>query len=354
MKDDQQLEQVRKRINEIDDKINDLLAQRAECAVEVKKIKGGAAVYRPKREAEILGRVAKEHTGALPSESVKAVFTEVIAACRNLEETLKVAYLGPAGSYSHEIAEKLHGKTCEFISEPSLRGVLQAVEQGRADVAVIPIENSSEGPVIEAQKLLQHTDLKISREPTLPILHNLMGKCKLEDVEVVYAHPHALGQCREWLLTNLPHANLISEASNSEAAKRAAKEKNAAAIASVEAAEIYDLDVIASTINDEPGNQTRFLVLSHDSAERTGDDKTSTIITIKDEYGSLYSLLGVFVKYKIDLTNLKSQPAKGNTHHFFIEFISHHDDPQTAEALQEIKAHSSNCKVLGSYPREGR
>lgn len=352
MSDESALNQIRNDIDAIDDKINGLLAQRAKLAVEVKRIKGGSAVYRPKREADILARVSKEHVGPLPKASVESIYTEIIAACRNLEETLKVAYLGPPGSYSHTAAQKLHGKTSNFLDEPTLKHVISAVEQGAAEVAVVPIENTTEGPIVETQKLLHETDLKISRELSIPIVHNLLSKTSIDDIQVIYAHPQALGQCRVWLQTNAPKAKLVGTTSNSEAANQAREEAHSAAIASAEAAELYDLNILERSINDEPGNQTRFLVLSNTPAEPTGNDKTTTIITLKDKYGSLHDLLGVFVAHKIDLYNLKSQPAKAGLHNFFIEFAGHVSEPHVAKALEEIKEHADACKIIGSYPKE--
>lgn len=349
---EEELKNLRTKIDTVDGQINKLLAQRARYAEDVKKAKKNDVVYRPEREAAILDRVLQEHDGPLPPASVKAVFAEIIAACRNLEERLKVTYLGPAGSYSYAMAQKKHGKTSEFIAQPTLKNVITAVEQGKADVGVVPIENSTEGPVVEMQKLLQVTDLQVTNEATLPITHNLLANCELDDVRTVYAHPQSLGQCRIWMQSNLPKARIVSATSNSEAAQQAVEHKHAAAIGSIEAGEIYRLGVLAEAINDEPGNQTRFLTLGKNGTAPTGNDKTTIIVTLKDKYGSLYSLLGEFVKYKIDLTNLKSQPASGGLHTFFIEFVGHKDDENVAQALQDIKEHSTQCKIIGSYPKE--
>ncbi len=353
MSTENKLQKLRKEIDAVDDQINDLLTTRSRLAVEVKQVKGDTPVYRPKREAEILQRMSRNHKGELPEQSVRSIYMEIIAACRNLEEQLKVAYLGPAGSYSHAAALKLHGKTSNFIAEPTLKHVITAVEQGGAEVAVVPIENTSEGPIVETQKLLYDTDLTISQELTIPIVHNLLAKTNVEDVKTVYAHPQALGQCRIWLQTHMPKAHLIGTTSNSEAAKMARDHVHSAAIASLEAADLYGLNVLIRSINDEPGNQTRFLVLSKIAAEPTGNDKTTTIITIKDQYGSLYNLLGVFVRHKIDLGNLKSQPSKAGLHNFFIEFTGHVTEPHVTLALEEIKEHADACKIIGSYPKEG-
>lgn len=352
MSQDEPLQKVRGQIDDIDDQINSLLAKRAACAQEIKRLKHGKTIYRPKREAEILSRMVAEHSGDLPKESLRAIYTEIIAACRNLEQTLTVAYLGPPGSYSFAIAQKLFGSSSEFLSQQTLKEVIVAVEQGKADVGVVPIENSTEGPVVEVQKLLHQTDLQVLSEAVLPITHTLLSNIPLEEVKTVYAHPQSYGQCRMWMQTNLPRAHVVSATSNSEAARMAAEHKHAAAIASREAGELYGIAVVSEAINDESGNETRFLTLGKQPAEPTGRDKTTIIVTLKDKYGSLYSLLGEFVKFKIDLTNLKSQPVGGGLHTFFIEFLGHKDDPNVAQALKDIQAHSTQCKIIGSYPRE--
>lgn len=352
MSTEKNLQDLRADIDQLDDQINDLLADRARLALAVKRIKGDAPVYRPKREAEILERMSDKHKGDLPKQSIRAIYVEIIAACRNLEDQLRVAYLGPAGSYSHAAALKLHGSTSNFMAEPTLKHVISVVEQGGAEVAVVPIENTTEGPVVEAQKLLYDTTLTVSQELTIPIVHNLLSKTSIDDIKTVYAHPQALGQCRIWLQTHVPRAHLVSTSSNSEAAKLASEHAHSAAVASKEAAELYELSVLSQSINDEPGNQTRFLVLGNTPAEPTGNDKTTTIVTIKDEYGSLYNLLGVFVRHKIDLSNLKSQPSRAGLHNFFIEFTGHTSQPHVALALAEMREHADACKIIGSYPKE--
>ncbi len=352
MKNQDEINNLRTQIDNVDDQINDLLAKRAALAVEVKKVKNGSQVFRPNREAEIIARATKTHTGPLSNEAVAAVFTEIIGACRNLEQTLRVAYLGPIGTYSYEMARKEFGSTSEFVAELTLKSAFEAVELGRAEICVIPIENSSEGPVVEAQKLLHDTELHVIRETTLPISHNLLSKAPLDSIKTIYAHPQSLGQCRFWLQSHVPDAALVTTTSNSEAAKMAATQKNTAAIAGLVAAEIYDVPILVAGINDESGGKTRFFTLSRDQADATGDDKTGVIVTLKDKPGSLYSLLGEFVKYKIDLTNLKSQPTTRGLHTFFIEFIGHVSEKYVASALADIQAHADECKVIGSYPRE--
>lgn len=352
MTKEEDIQAIRRQIDTVDDEINALLALRAECAIDMKRAKGEAPIYRPSREALIIKRMQSENKSKLPAESVAAIFTEIVASCRNLEQRLNVVYLGPEGSYSHEAAQKMFGTSSDFIPQLSLREVIRKVEADPTAVAFLPIENSSEGAVIETHRLLLSTPLQITGEYTLPIKHCLLSMAQdLAAIKVVHAHPQALGQCREWLQRNLPHAELINESSNSQAAMVALKKPATAAIASQQAAMIVGIPVLKTGINDFSGNQTRFVALSTYETQPTGDDKTSIICTVRDKVGALHELLGIFEKHKLSLVRLESQPHPDHQYAFYIDFDGHSSTPAIAQALEELTEASRSCKILGSYPK---
>ncbi len=345
------LDELRDQIDRIDDDILRLLNARAEKAHEVKNAKGGGVIYRPEREASIVRRMTgQKHT--LPGPSRAAIYREIIAACRNLEQQLRVSYLGPAGSYSHEAALALAGSSSELIAATSITATLRAAEHGDADAALLPIENSSEGMVSETHKLLRGTGLKIIAEIVLPINHCLLSKEKsLDGINVVYAHPQALGQCRQWLQTHLPGTELVAEPSNSRAAEVAAKSQHAAAIASAKAAELFNLRVHARNINDEPANQTRFVLLGKELPSPTGHDQTSLICLVKNTPGALHGLLAVFADAGINMTRLESQPVSASEYAFYIDLDGHQSESNISTALARAAEITISCTNLGSYPK---
>ena len=344
--------EIRAQIDAIDDEINVLLARRAACGIAMKAAKGGKNIYRPAREQQIIKRVLAGHRGVLPQAVVRAIFTEIIASVRNLEESLTVACLGPAGSYSHEAARRYFGSTSQIMPVESLAEVVRAVEAGNAKAGLLPIENSTEGSVAETHKLLAATNLKIIGETTLTVRHCLLSKAtQLKNVKRVYSHPQALGQCRQWLQRHLPHADLVSQPSTSRGVELAAQDPTAAAIAGEQAAELSGMPLLARGINDEPDNQTRFIALAHMAVEPTGDDKTSILCTVRDKPGALHELLGVLAERGITLTRLESQPSGNDSYMFYIDFLGHQADSTVADALKALQLLTKTCKILGSYPK---
>lgn len=345
-----ELQKARAEIDALDDQLLDILKRRAELAVKVKSLKSGT-VYKPAREAEILQRVTAANHGPLPGEAVAAIFQEIISSCRNLEAPLRIAYLGPEGTYSHEAAIALFGKTSLGHPEISLTQVLLAAENGSTDVALLPCENSSEGAVSETHRILLKTDLKIIREYTMPIRHALLSTChKVEDIKTVYSHPQSLGQCREWLQHHIPEASLVSANSNSEAVLKAADDSNAAAVASARTSVLYGVPILADNIQDNPDNRTRFIVVGREEADPTGKDKTSIICSVNDKPGALHELLGLFAEQNITLTRLESRPTSNNSYLFYIDFKGHKNDPIVASVLKKLAVTARSCKILGSYP----
>ncbi|HET7673062.1 MAG TPA: prephenate dehydratase [Candidatus Saccharimonadales bacterium] len=352
----QDIEDIRKKIDELDIKIMELLNKRAEQALKIKKTSAGQAPIRPERESDVVRKLVKANKGPVPDNALRQIFTQIIASFRDemqLDKPVSVSYLGPAGTYSEEAAIKLFGNTIELRPEQTVLGVIRAVEGGSVNIAVLPIENSSEGPVIETHRLLQRTGTRIIAEVTLPVIHCLLSKsADLDEIKTVYAHPQALGQCRNWLATHLPKARQMPCASNSAAAELAAKKENTAAIAGKKAGQIYGLEVLQAGINDQPGNETRFIALGNLDTQPTGSDKTSVIIVLNDKPGALYEVLGILADAGISMTRLESRPYGKGQYAFYIDFAGHFKDAKIAEALDKVDKNTRVCHVLGSYPME--
>lgn len=343
---------IREQIDKVDDQINELLSRRAELAVAIGEIKGGRNIYRPSRETSILRKVSEHHLGLLPESSVKAIFSEIIAASRNLESCLRVACLGPVGSYSCEAAVSLVGSTSEIVPAVTMNESVRMTEAGDTDAALIPIENSIEGSVMEAHKLLTQTNLRIIAETEHQIQHCLLSKAKnLEQVKTVYGHQQALCQCREWLRSHMPKVELSVQPSTSRAAELSVSDTTTAAVASGKLASKLELRVLSREISDQPNNRTRFLLLGTAETEPTGNDKTSIICSTADEPGALYRLLGIFEAHEINLTRLQSLPGLQGEYNFYIDFSGHEKDNNVMKAVLEIHKITRNFKMLGSFAR---
>lgn len=351
---DQQLQKLRNEIDALNKEIVAVLSKRALIAQQIGATKKPDEVYQPAREALVLAQVRAQNGGPLSDGALTGIFTEIIGACRNLERRLRVAYLGPEGTYSEEAAVRFAGSSSEFVPCPTIDDAVQAVQSGQADIVVVPVENSTEGAVHRTLDILLETNLKINGEVLLPIHHQLLGKqAELSEVQEVLGHPQALAQCRQWLAKHMPHATLVPVSSNGEAAKRAAKDPVKAAIAGTRAAHIYALPVLGANIEDSAGNTTRFLVLGSQELPATGYDKTSLVCSIPNRAGSLHKLLGIFAKHHINLTKLESRPAATAPweYVFYIDADGHRLDKDMAEALQAVQEHAGMTKMLGSYPK---
>lgn len=350
------LGKIRSEIDTTDDQILELLNKRAKLALSIKKTSGGQAAIRPDREIEIIRRLNESNKGPLPSEAVRSIYTQIIAAFRDqlqLDRPISVGYLGPEGTYCEEAAQKLFGGTVSLVSEETITGVFRDVQAGTTQLAVVPIENSSEGAIRETHSLLINTDVKIVGEISLPIVHCLLSNQKdIKSIKRVYAHPQSLGQCRIWLATHLPNAALVPQSSNASAAQMVANTRDSAAIAAKSAADIYSLNVLEIAINDQPANKTRFIALGNFATKPTKQDKTSLICVAKDKPGALYELLGVLASHKISMTRLESQPYEQGQYAFYIDFGGHVNEPNIKQAIAEIDSMAKLCKVLGSYPAE--
>ncbi|HUP26486.1 MAG TPA: prephenate dehydratase [Candidatus Limnocylindrales bacterium] len=346
------LDKVRQKIDGIDDTILNLLKARGELALHIKGLKQGGSTYRPERESEILHRLLNTNQGPLPEQAIESIYRQIISACRNLQKKITVAYLGPEGTYSHEATLKMFGVTADLVPHMSLPEAVRSAEKGTTDVVLLPIENSTEGAVIETHRLLLKSDLKVCAELIIPINHCLLTKArKLSDIKVIHAHPQALGQCREWLQLHVPGAELINEASNGQAALNVKKKSKHAAIAGPQASAIFDVPVLVSGISDSANNYTRFIVLRQSAALPTGNDKTSMICSVRDKVGALHELLSILAKHHVNLVRLESQPHADHEYVFYIDIEGHQAMPAIGKALDELSKAAKTCKILGSYPK---
>lgn len=357
MTDDKQLRAIRSRIDQIDQQLQDLITERARCAQEVARNKviaeDTSEYYRPEREAQILRKVIQRNQGPLPDETVARLFREIMSACLSLQHPMKVAYLGPEGTYTQAAVIKHFGHAAATASLGSIDEVFRDVEANAAHYGVVPIENSSEGAVDHTLDMFIASPLKICSEIELRIHHCLLSKAdSIDQVERIYGHQMALAQCREWLEAHAIQIERIAVNSNAGAAKRAAEEKGAAAIASETAAEIYQLNKLATSIEDRPDNTTRFLVIGRQMPPSSGRDKTSLLVSAANKSGALYRLLKPLSTHNISMTRIESRPSRQGLweYIFFIDIEGHIDDANVAAAMQDFESEAAMVKVLGSYP----
>lgn len=348
------IENLRKKIDGIDKKILTLLNERAQTSQVIgeNKIKSKQPIYSPDREQMILRHLKESNNGPLSDEALEAIYREIMSSSLSLEKLKQIAYLGPEGSFTHMAAQKKFGSQVDFLSCNSISEVFQKVEHDECEYAVVPVENSTEGAVTHTFDLLIDSELKICSQILLKISHNLLSKSNQKDIKYIYSNPQAFGQCRNWLLQNLPNAGQIWVPSTTQAAQRAAVEKYSAAIASSLAAKVYNLPIIRRDIQDIANNTTRFLVLATHDVLPTGKDRTTILFSIKDKVGALHAMLNPFYKNNINLTKIESRPSKKKIwdYFFFVDFEGHRLDTHVKEALDQLEEMCKYLKVVGSYP----
>lgn len=348
------LKNLRRRIDGLDKKIIQLLNARTKISLDVAKFKrkSGKSVYSPDREREVLREIAKSNKGPLTSRALEAIYREIMSASLSIGAALKIAYLGPEATFTHLAALKRFGSQVKYIPCYNISDVFAEVEKGNADYGVVPIENSIEGAVSHTLDMFIDSDLKICAQVILDVAHNLLGNCSVNKIKRVYSISQVFGQCRIWLQNNLPAVERIEVSSTTRAAQIAAGEKNSACVASLLAAKVYKLKVLASDIEDSPHNITRFLVVGTTEVPVTEHDKTSIMFSIKDKVGALHEMLMPFKKYGINLTKIESRPSKKKAwdYYFFVDLEGHHGNPRVKKALAELESKCNFLKILGSYP----
>jgi len=353
---EQRLGALREKIDALDAQIVELLNRRASCALEVGEVKRevAAPVFRPEREAQVIARLRALSRGPLGGAAIESVYREVISACRELERRMRVAYLGPPGTFSEQALLAYFGAAVDPVACPSIDEVFRTVEAGGADFGVVPVENSSEGAVNRSLDLFLQTPLRICGEISVPVRHNLLTASGVMDgVERICAHAQALAQCMGWLDRNHPGIERVPVASNAEGARLASLEPRTAAVAGDVAAARYGLKTVAAGIQDDPHNRTRFAIIGHYDCAPSGDDQTSMILSVPDRAGAVHSLIEPLARHGVSMKRFESRPARQGTweYYFYIDIIGHQRDPAVAAALAELRAQAAYCKVVGSYPR---
>jgi chorismate mutase / prephenate dehydratase len=351
---------IRKRIDDVDRQIQALISERARYAQQVGISKGELAsavdYYRPEREAEVLRAVLERNDGPLRDEEMLRLFREIMSACLAQQEPLKIAYLGPEGTFTQTAVYKHFGHSVRGLPFSSIDEVFQEVESGSADFGVVPIENSTEGTVNHTLDMFLTSPLKIGGEVELRIEQHLLGLMQsLEGIERICAHQQSLAQCRGWLREFLPQAELIGVSSNAAGARRARDEKGTAAIGGESAAEVYDLKILVNNIEDRADNTTRFLVVGRNLLTASGDDKTTILVSTSGTEGAgvLHTLLQPFATHGVSMTRIESRPSRRKNwdYVFFIDLDGHAADPELSAALAELERNSSLFRIVGAYPK---
>jgi chorismate mutase/prephenate dehydratase len=349
------LEELRKKIDEIDQQLVELLNERARIVVEIGKFKKETEkpVYAPDREKEVLEKIKDANKGPLPDKTLIAVWREMMSGSFVLERPLRIGYLGPDGSFSHTAAMLKFGQSVEYEPLTDIESIFDEVSRSHCDLGLAPIENSAGGGVIETLDALIESDVKVCSEVLMAVHHNLLANCPLDEIVKIYSKPEVFAQCRKWLSATCKDAEVVPVASSAKAAKMAVEEKGAAAIGSIVAAELYGLKIVCENIEDIANNVTRFLVISKEDARPTGDDKTAILFSTAHKAGALADVLEVFKKYGINLTNIESRPSKKREweYYFFMDFLGHRTQDIIQKGLGEAKKHCLQLSILGSFPR---
>lgn len=349
------LQNLRDKIDRIDIKILKLLNERAKIAIKISEIKKTQELsfYDPVREKNIIDNLLRLNTGPFTNDTVKTIFREILSATLALQESQKVAYLGPEGTFTHLAAIKFFGKFAEFEPQDNIKNIFEAVERGAARFGVVPIENSNEGTVTYTLDMFMQYNVKITGEIIIPVSQHLLSLTgKKEKIKKIYSHPHAKAQCREWLMKNMPQIPVYDVTSTAEAARQASLEEDSAAIASEFAASLYGLKFVAKHIEDYKNNYTRFFILGKTFPHKTGSDKTSIMFSLQDRPGALYNALKPFKASNTNLTKIESRPSKMRKweYIFFVDFTGHIEDKIVQKTLEEVKKHCIELVHLGSYP----
>ncbi len=351
-----ELEALRGEIDSIDERILELLNRRAEVALKIGQIKrtSGSPIYVPGREQNIFKRLMEKNPGPFPNEAIRYVYREIISACVAIQREITVAYLGPEATFTHQAGVEYFGLSARFVPVKFVEGIFEVVERGHVNYGIVPFENSTEGVVNRTlDAFMEFEKVKIVGEIYLRVSHHLLTKSgDTAGIEKIYSHPHAIAQCRKWLAAVMPEAKIVYVSSTAEAAKMAAENDDAAAIASDMAATLYGLKVAVRNIEDRRDNYTRFLVVGREETEPTGRDKTSLLFSLSDEVGALKNILSCFSDKGINLTKIESRPSKKKPwdYIFYVDFEGHIKEDRVKEVLECLKKRCLFVKILGSYP----
>ncbi len=351
---------LRKEIDRIDEQILKLLNERLSIAQRIGELKKamGVHIHAPEREREVIERLTKLNKelygGRFPEEALFHIYREIMSACLSLEKVHKVAYLGPKSTFTHQAALEYFGFSAEYIPMSTIKDVFNEVELGRVDYGIVPVENTIEGVVNYTLDMFLESNLKIVGEVVTPIrLHLLSNLSDIKQVKKVFSHKHAIAQCRNWIEKNLPNVQIIETESTAKACEMILEMDDSAAIASEVASYTYHLNILAENIQDSANNFTRFLVIGNREVKRTGRDKTSLILAVKNEPGDLYKTLESFYVYGVNLTKIESRPSRKKPwdYVFFVDLDGHIEDENVKRAIEELMKENRIIKILGSYPK---
>jgi chorismate mutase/prephenate dehydratase len=349
------LDDLRNQIDSLDSEIVRLLNERINVVLSIgeEKKKAGAEIYVPARERAVFDKIKRLNDGPLPEESAHAIYREIMSAALALETEMKIAYLGPEATFTHQAARNKFGVSVDYLPTGTISEVFDRVQNRSADYGVVPVENSTEGAVTHTFDQFATTPLKICAEIYLPISLTLLANQPREEIKLIFSKQEVFGQCRSWLNANMPSVKLSPVESTTKAVQLALETPGSAAIASVMASDMYSIDVLAEDIQDIQGNTTRFLVIAPKYGPATGSDKTSIVFGVKHKVGALYDALSVFKADQINMTKIESRPSRNKAweYYFFVDIDGHADDPKVARALEELQEHCSLMTVLGSYPK---
>lgn len=364
--DDPRLAPLRVRIDELDARLVELLNERARVVVEIGELKRGtgAPIYAPHREAAVLEKVLQANRGPLGARTIEGIYRELMSGSFALERPLRIGFLGPEGSFSHAAAVAHFGSSVSFENLHEIEGVFTEVRRGHVDYGLVPIENSIGGGINESLDAFRDArgEVSVYAEVLITIRHNLLANCQPREVERIYSKPEVFAQCRRWVKTQYPGAELISAPSSSRAVEMARAEferdpaSGAAAIGSRLAGDLYGLNLLFESIEDDPNNLTRFFVIARETARRSGDDKTSIMFTTEHAPGALQRVLQVFADAEINLTHIDKRPSGRDnwSYTFFLDLQGHREEERIAQALEGARTHCHELWVLGSYPRARR
>ena len=349
------LDEHRKEIDAIDEQVVGLLNQRLQHALAIGKIKleQGGSIYAPHREKAVFDKVCGINQGPMPDDSLRAIYREIMSAAICLEKPVTIAFFGPEATYTHQAAIRKFGSSLSYQALKTIGDVFTEVSKGRADYGVVPVENSTEGVVTHTLDMFVDSELKIVAQIIMKIQHCLLARCERSAIRKLYTHPQPMGQCRQWLQTQMPEVEIIETSSTTRAAELAAAEEGASAIAGALAAEHYGLNILESDIQDNAANATRFLVLGRQCSPATGQDRTSLMVSIDHSVGALHRAIAPFQSLELNMTKIESRPSKRKAweYFFFIDLDGHAEDNKVAEAIAQLEKECNSVKILGSYPR---
>ena len=349
------LSEHRQAIDQLDAQIVRLLNERTRHVLSIGEIKlaAGEEIYAPHRERAVFDRVCAQNSGPITDDQLRAIYREIMSSALALEKTMVIAYFGPEATFTHQAAIEKFGASLNYSAQKTIGDVFTEVSKRTADYGVVPVENSTEGVVTHTLDMFVDSDLKIVSQIVLSIQQCLMSNSPLAGIRKLYVHPQSLAQCRGWLAKNLPRVEIVETSSNARSAELAAKEKFAAALGGLLAAEKYGLKILRRDIQDNSVNVTRFIVLGRQCSPSTGADRTSLMFSVADKAGALYEAIAAFRKFKINMTKIESRPSKRKAweYFFFVDCAGHYQDAKVTKAIEQLGQHCNFVKILGSYPR---